>query len=426
MKDAIVVGAGLAGLNCSAILERAGLDITLLEASDAPGGRVRTDKVDGFLLDRGFQVLLTAYPEAQRALDYLTLDLKELKPGALVRYHGHFHDFADPFREPLSAMNLIFDPIVSFTDKRLVAKLRSTVLNGTPADLFGHEESTTREYLTAFGFSPKIIERFFEPFFGGVFLEKELVTSSRYFEFLFRMFATEDVAVPERGMGEISWQLAALLKPGTLVTNARVEKISRTSDGFAIETAAHEGYSSRALVVATAEPQARALLAQMEGAPAMPPPHDWNRTTTFYFAAERAPIEQRILILNGEGSSAGPVNNAVVMSNVSRACAPHGAHLISASVIGEAPYTEEQLSRLEQAVRQHMKSWFGPQVDLWRTLRAYPIEYAVTCEKSAVWEGLLPQSGSAALVVCGDFLETPSIQGALLSGRRAAEKLQKL
>src|ERR1700734_3783025 len=166
MTEVVVIGAGLAGLSCALSLEAAGVKLTLLEASDAPGGRVRTDVVEGFRLDRGFQVLLTAYPEAKRLLDYDRLQLKKFEPGALVWHGGKFHRFADPFRNPGGAARFLLDPIVPVADKLRVAKLRARVQQGTCELMFGRPEKTTRDYLQAIPFSPVIIERFFEPFFG--------------------------------------------------------------------------------------------------------------------------------------------------------------------------------------------------------------------------------------------------------------------
>jgi phytoene dehydrogenase-like protein len=232
MNQVVVIGAGLAGLSCALSLEAAGVAVTLLEASDAPGGRVRTDVVNGFHLDRGFQVLLTAYPEARRQLDYGSLQLKKFEPGALVWHGGSFHRFADPFRNPLGGARFLLDNIVPLADKLHVAKLRTRVQQGTWEEMFSRPEQTTRDYLKAFPFSPAIIERFFEPFYGGVFLERELVTSSRFFEFLFRMFSVGDTAVPAQGMQQIPLQLAAKLRAGTLITGARVSKVT---PGFQVE-----------------------------------------------------------------------------------------------------------------------------------------------------------------------------------------------
>ena len=170
MTEVVVIGAGLAGLSCTLSLEASGIPVSLLEASDAPGGRVRTDMVEGFLLDRGFQVLPTAYPEAKRLLDYPALQLKNFRPGALVWHGGRFHRFADPFRNFTGAARFLLDPIVPLTDKLRVATLRAHVLRGNCEELFARPERTTRDYLQAVPFSADIIGRFFEPFFGGVFL----------------------------------------------------------------------------------------------------------------------------------------------------------------------------------------------------------------------------------------------------------------
>src|SRR3984885_8825394 len=359
MTEVIVIGAGLAGLSCTLSLEAAGVPVTLLEASDAPGGRVRTDMVEGFLLDRGFQVLLTSYPEAKRLLDYSALQLKNFRPGPLVWHGGRFHRFADPFRNFTGAARFLLDPIVPLTDKLRVATLRAHVLRGNCEELFARPEQTTRDYLQAVPFSADIIERFFRPFFGGVFLEPELVTSSRFFEFLFRMFSTGGTAVPAAGMQQIPWKLAAKPQAGTLVTGARVRKVTRSAQSFEVEMDGGEKLEARAVVLAVAGNEGNALLAGVGGW-SVPEVRAWNQTTAFYYAAPQAPVNEPILLLNGEGRGAGPVNNVAVMSAVSPAYAPPGAHLVVASVVGEAPAEKAALMRLDEAVRAHMRKWFGP------------------------------------------------------------------
>jgi phytoene dehydrogenase-like protein len=426
MKDVAVIGAGLAGLYCALRLESTGLDVALLEAADAPGGRVRTDVVEGFRLDRGFQVLLTAYPEARSALDYEALDLKKIKPGALVWHAGRFHRFVDPFREPLAGMKFAFDPIVTFADKLRVARLRRSVCQSTPAQLFEREEMTTATSLARQGFSPAIRERFFTPFFGGVFLEREMRTSSRYFEFLFRMFASGDAAVPRDGMEAIPQQMAAKLRSGTLTTNAVVKALRREKLVFAIDVDGSAPLRARAVVLATPEPEMRRLLQSLPGAaPAksLAKPRSWNRTTTFYYAADRPPVQEPILMLNGEGRAAGPVNHAMVMTEVSRAYAPAGAHLISASVVGEAPNADAAMTKLEEQVREHLREWFPSEADRWEPLGGFQVQYALPMQRVAEWEksnNSVAGKAGAGIFACGDFLETASIQGALASGRRAA------
>ena len=413
MIDAVIVGAGLAGLSCAISLEAAGVRVTLLEASDKPGGRVRTDVVEGFRLDRGFQVLLTAYPEAKRLLDHRALQLKKFEPGALVWHDGKFHRFADPFRNPAGAARFLFDSVVPLGDKLQVARLRARVQRGTFEEIFARPERTTRDYLQSMPFSAAMIDRFFEPFFAGIFLEHDLVTSSRFFEFLFRMFSVGDTAVPAEGMEQIPLQLASRLQVGTLQTGARVSKVTRGLESFALDLEGKPNLEARAVVLAVAGNEGNALLGGVGGW-SVPEVRNWNQTTAYCYAAERVAVNEPIIMLNGEGRAAGPVNNVAVMSAVSAAYAPPGAHLVVASVVGA--------SSAEQEVRAHVRKWFGPVVDSWRLLRSYPIPHALPQQRHAEWEQAAVRLGGAGGVyMCGDYRETASIQGALASGRRAAE-----
>ena len=425
MSDAAIIGAGLAGLHCALTLERAGLEVSLLEASDAPGGRVRTDLVEGFHLDRGFQVLLTSYPEAQRALDYEALNLCSFQPGALVWHDSRFHRFTDPFREPMAALSFLLDGVVPFSDKLRVGRLRSRVREDEENSPFTHPDQPTREFLHEFGFSPKIIERFLAPFFGGVFLEKELVTSSRFFEFLFRMFASGAAAVPAEGMEMIPRQLAERLKPGTLMTNARVKQIAKSGAQFSIEMDSKDSIAADTIVLAVAEHERQPLFNGLvrRGKSSSPKPRKWNATTTFYYAAERAPVEQAMLILNGEGRTAGPINNLAVMSKVSRQYAPAGAELMAVSVVGEAPQSDLGMTDLEASIRDHAKVWFGNAVRGWQVLGAYPIRYALPLALTTQSHSEPVRAAEDDIYICGDAEETPSIQGALFSGRRVATSI---
>ena len=424
-KDIIIVGAGLAGMRCAALLQRAGFDTLLLEAADAPGGRVRTDLVDGFRLDRGFQILLTAYPETKAALSYRALKLRKFLPGALVWHGGRFHRFVDPWREPLNAGKFLFDDVVTFGDKWRIALLRARVSRGAPATLFHRPDQSTHQFLRDFGFSSKMIERFFAPFFGGVFLEAELQTSARYFEFLFRMFAGGAAAVPSEGMERISQQLAAKLEPGTLELGTQVAAVSRRQQRFLVTTEAGAEIEAKQLVFAVAEHALHPLLVDLL-------PHTraqarerrlWNRTTTLYYAAPRSPIEGPILALNGEGPDGGPINNLAVMSQVSKRYAPKGQELIAVSVVSVAPAADEAMEQLEGRVREHAERWFGAEtVRQWRLVAAYPIPYALPLARTTQWEASATRV-TDNVYVCSDAQETPSLQGALASGRRAAEAI---
>lgn len=424
-KDIIIVGAGVAGLRCTELLQKAGFDALLLEASDAAGGRVRTDLVDGFRLDRGFQVLLTSYPEAKSALSYRALKLRRFTSGAMVWHGGRFHRFADPWREPVNAARFLFDDVVSLHDKWRIASLRSRVKRDTPEALFAQPEQTTHEFLRRFGFSPKMIDRFFAPFFGGVFLENELQTSARYFQFLFRMFAGGAAAVPLEGMERIPQQLAARLRPETLELNTRVTEVGRRQQRFTVTTENGHTIEAKQLVFAVAEHALRPLIADLL-------PHTraqareqrvWNATTTIYYAAPRAPVEGSILVLNGEGPDGGPINNLAVMSQVSSRYAPRGQELIAISVVGEAPRDDASIELLEGRVREHAERWFGQQiVKDWRLVGGYPVRYALPLARTTQWEASSTRM-TDNVYFCSDAQETPSLQGALTSGRRAAEAI---
>jgi hypothetical protein len=175
------------------------------------------------------------------------------------------------------------------------------------------------------------------------------------------------------------------------------------------------------VVLAVAGNEGNPLLAGVGGW-SVPEVRAWNQTTAFYYSAQQAPVNEPILLLNGEGRTAGPVNNVAVMSAVSPTYAPAGAHLVMASVVGEAPGDAAALLRLDSEVRAHMKKWFGPVVDAWQLLRAYPLAHALPQQRHAEWEQApVRLGGTGGVYMCGDYRETASIQGALASGRRAAE-----
>ncbi len=416
--DVVVIGAGLAGLACARELAATGLEVRLLESADAPGGRIRTDLVEGFRLDRGFQVLLTEYPAARRALNYEDLALKNFLPGALVRQAGSFHRFADPFRELQKAISFAFDPIVPIGDKWRVAQLRGECLKSTDEEIFAMPEETTREWLRRRGFSPAILERFFEPFFGGIFLERNLSSSARWFRWLFRIFATGFAAVPELGMERIPAQLSAALPAGVLKVGATVEGIEKTVAGWRVDAGAAGSFTAKQVVMAAREPEARALMAKLRK-PGAAPARVWNRTTTIYYSAPQAPVDEPVVVLNGDGPTAGPVNHLAVMSLVSPAYAPPGAHLICANVVGFAPETDAAMETLEAEVRAQMRRWFGSQVNTWGALGGYPIAYALPMQSS--FQAPRPVQTDSGIVLCGDYLASASIQGALVSGVNAAE-----
>lgn len=406
--DVLVVGAGLAGLCCARRLAERGLSTVVLEASDGVGGRVRSDEVMGFRLDRGFQVLLTAYPEARAVLDYAALDLHAFYPGALVRFGGRFHRVADPWRNPLDGAAGALSPIGSFADKMRVARLRHRACAGSLADLFARPETSGERLLRELGFTDAMIDRFFRPFLGGVMLDRTLGASSRMLEFVFRMFASGNAALPAGGMGAIPAQIAASLPAGTVRVAAPVAAI----DAGRCTLTSGEVLESRAVVVATEGPESARLLG-------LPAPSRSRAVTCLYYAAERAPIAEPILVLDGDGR--GPVNNLCVPSAVAPGYAPPGMTLVSATVLGNPANDDEDLGA---SVLAQMSEWFGTCVRDWRHLRTYRVEHALpgtdTPTLDAPHASLRLRPG---LYVCGDHRMSASIQGAMLSGRLAADAL---
>lgn len=414
----VVVGAGLAGLACARRLVAAGRDVVVLEASDGVGGRVRTDVVDGFACDRGFQVLLTGYPEARSVLDMAALQLRPFLPGAAVRIGGAWRTVADPRRRPVDAPAGLVAPVGSLVDKARVALLglRSS---RWPADgPAGGADTSTARWLADAGLSPAIVARVIGPLLAGVLLDPELATSARQARFVFRTLAAADTAVPAAGMGAVPAQLASRLPVGTVRLYTPVRSVAPRSvalgDGSTVGAAA--------VVVATSGPVAAGLLPGTVVDPGS------RRVGCVWYAAAVAPRlagrarpgAERAILLDGERS--GPVNNAVVMSAINPACAPAGQGLVAASVL-DGPVLGTGDEELDAAVRAQLQGWFSGGVARWRTLRVDRIDHAQPRQPPGTFTTAprRPVRTDTGVYVCGDHRDNGSIQGALLSGRRAAE-----
>jgi phytoene dehydrogenase-like protein len=407
-SDVVIVGAGLAGLCCARILHGAGIDFQVLEASDGVGGRVRSDYVDGFTLDRGFQVLLEDYPEARRVLDYGALNLKSFEPGAVIWFGGQMHRFIDPWRKQGEWRNAYDSKVGTLGDKIKLWRLRSRLHAAPLEKIFSRPEQPTRAELQAAGFSAQMIEHFFEPFFGGIMLDRDLKASSRMFDFVFSMMSSGPVSVPAKGMGAISAQIASKLQPNALRINSPVEKIE---DGK-VTVAGGEVIEARAIVIATDGPTAAKLVTGIK-------PVASRSVSCFYYSADEPPVKDPILVL--AGARGGTVNNLAVMSRVAPGYAPEGKSLVSVTVLGNPALTEEQLSGF---VIADLKGWFGPVVRSWKLLRSYRIPHAQPEQLPGSLEPIeRPVKLSPGLYVCGDHRDTASIHGAMTSGRRAAEAL---
>jgi phytoene dehydrogenase-like protein len=403
--DVLIIGAGLAGLACARHLADAGVSFQIMEASDGIGGRVRTDEVDGFLLDRGFQVLLTAYPEAQRTLDYHALDLKKFTPGAFSWFAGSMNKLVDPWRTPGGWGEAMRSDFGGFLDKLRILRLRSRLRATSIEQIFARPERSTKDCLAAAGFSQEFIHRFFRPFFGGILLDGELKSSSRMFEFVFKMLSEGDVAVPARGMGEIPAQLASHLPAGSVRLNTHAESLHENE----LTLSGGESLRARAIVVAADGPSAAHLVGEAEPAS--------RSVSCFYYSADHPPISHSMLVLNGDG--AGPANNFAVISQVAPSYAPAGKSLISVTVLGTQQLTDQQLSGF---VIAQMKNWFGPAASSWRHLKSYRIPHAQPQQYPGALEPpQRPVRIRPGIYLCGDHRDNASINGAMFSGRRAAE-----
>jgi phytoene dehydrogenase-like protein len=401
--DVVVVGAGLAGLAAARALHEAGLDVQVFESSDAVGGRVRTDEVDGFRLDRGFQVILTAYPELQRQFDLAALDLRAFEPGAMVWTKGRGHTVSDPFRRPATLVSTALAPVGSPFDKARIALLRRRVRHGRAADLLRGADVTTRTELERAGFSPIMLQRFFRPLVGGIQLDPELTASRRMFDVIFRMLADGDAAVPALGMQRLPEQLAHHLPAASLHLSTEVRSVAprmvTLNDGTSV--------AARAVVVATEGPVANRLTSIPEVAS--------RSVSCVYFDAPTPPTGSRLIVLDGDGL--GPVLNVAVMSNVSPHYAPAGRHLVAAAIPGVID------GDLEGIAREQMTTMFGPSVADWRHLRTYHIPHGQP-DQSPPFSPKKKVALGDGLFVCGDHRDTASIQGALYSGRRTGEAVR--
>jgi protoporphyrinogen oxidase len=306
-------------------------------------------------------------------------------------------------------------PIASFGDKLRVARLKREVCSTTLEELYDRPEVTTHARLIEKGFSNRIIEHFFRPFLGGVFLENALNTSSRKFEFVFRMFADGQAALPAKGMGALPNQLAGKLPPGSVRANARVDRIT----GDKVWLKSGKVLSASRIVVACEAPAAAKLFGHElseKNSRENENVHNGHDVTCLYFAADKPPLKEPILLLNGEGK--GPINSFCVPSQVAPGYAPQGQSLISVTVLGT---NKTAAGELRKQVLDQLRDWFGSPVNDWRFLKLSRIPDALPSQAPPTLTPVEKPVIKNGVFVCGDYLDTASIQGAMASGRRAAD-----
>ncbi|MFE7808039.1 NAD(P)/FAD-dependent oxidoreductase [Streptomyces sp. NPDC057430] len=398
--DTVVVGAGLAGLACALDLSRAGQRVALLEASDGPGGRMRTDRRDGFLLDRGFQVFNTSYPQVKRRLDLRSLRLRPFTPGIIVHTPTGPVRLADPTRSGAAGAERPGRALRPRDMAALAAlSARDAVLPA--AVLKRRVDRPTAQALRRVGLSDGAIDHVLRPFLSGVFLEDRLETSARFFHFVWRSMVRGTLCLPADGIGAVPARLAEALPDGVLRLGTPVAEV--TGDGVLLSDGTD--VPSTAVVVATDAATAGRLL------PGLTVP-DGRTVTTYYHAAGSTPLSEPTLVVD----STGAVLNTCVLTEIAPTYAPPGTALVSTSVLGA------DLPGRADTVLRRLAELYGTSTGAWRQIAVYTVEGALPAMRPP-WPLSRTTRSGPRRYVCGDHRATGSVQGALASGTRAAREL---
>lgn len=396
-KTVYIVGAGISGLIAALELESAGYRPVVLEQSDAVGGRVRTVNVNGFDLDVGFQVLLSAYPLAQKYLDMEALKLQRLAPGAQILVEGKRYTIGDPLRELKMLIPTMIAGIGSIRDKVLVLRLNTRLKRKSIDAIFATPETTTLEYLNNFGFSQKIIDRFFRPFFSGIFLEPDLRTSSRMFEFVYKMFGDGFATIPEGGIGEISEQLKAKLALTEFRFNTKVAQV--TNEEIILESEKriiHQG------AVLTGD--ASALISNMNDQSV-----EWKSCVNIYFKVSETNIPNATISLVADQGKR--INNAYAFVD------EKGRRILSVTVLNAEGINDKAL--LDE-VEAEVREYFG--VRQLKHIKTFNIPQALPDLTNVKMTAAPSESQLTENVfLAGDVLFNGSLNAAMESGRLAAQ-----
>lgn len=414
----IVVGAGVAGLVAARTLQQHGHMVTMCEASDAVGGRVRSDTVNGFVLDRGFQVLFDAYPAVKRWIPMEQLSFCAFDPGAVISYRGQTSILTDPLRDWRSTWAALWSDAATTIDKLRVLQLSLWLRRTTIRQIRRGDDTSTLAYLRTAGFSERVITRFFAPFYGGIFLDRSLATSAKCFLFDFKMLSDGRTVIPRDGMGTLSAQLAHGLdaQMSTLLLQTPVVALVyeatrvvgvRTSDGRVL--------LADGVILAVPAPVAQ----QLAG---LPMPSGALATTTLYWEGDAPVTQVRKIWLNANHDAF--VNNACQLSAVSPHYAPTGRHLWSATVLGVPELSDDELyARAEADMATLLAHPIAQQrFAQYRRLRLYRIPYAQFPQPPGVHR-TLPNAVVAThpgLYLAGEYTQASSINAAMISGEQAA------
>ncbi len=400
----IIIGAGIAGLACASDLTAAGVPVLILEAGDGVGGRMRTDRTpSGFVLDRGFQVFNTSYPQVKKRLELRPLQLRPFTPGALLHTADRRLRFADPTRQRRGLADLMSGRLAKTSDVAALAALSAADML-LPARLITRRpDRTTRAALAEAGISAELTELFFRPFLAGVFLEDELETSGRFFHLVWRSMLRGTLTLPRRGVQAVPEQLAGKLPPRTIRLGAPVRAI--TVDGVALADGTE--LPATAVVVAAGPAAAGSLLPSLD-VPAT------RTVTTVYHAAPVSPLAEPTLLVDTERK----VLHTSVLTEVSPSYSGDGRALISTSVLGaSAPGADR-----EPGVRARLAEMYQADTAGWEHLATYTVPGALPAMTAPYPLSRTSRAGPGRYV-CGDHRATGSVQGALASGGRAAREV---
>ncbi len=396
--DVVVVGAGLAGLAAARTLVTAGLGVVLVESADAPGGRVRTDVVDGVQLDHGFQLFNPAYPEARRVFDLAALDLRSFSAGVVVAVGDARHVVADPRRQPTQTIRSVAAPIGSLRAKLAFARWAIECGYGAAGRIKGSPDGSLSEELHRRGLDGDLSDRVLRPFLAGVLGERDLSTSRRFAELLVRSFVRGSPSLPAAGMQALPDQLAAALPVDVL-------QLATTASAVRADAVVtNRGTIAARAVVVACDP---ATACTLTGLPAP----QLRGLTTYYHLADEPPSDS--LMLHLDGDNLGPLVNTAVVSNVAPSYSS-GAALIASTVLGAHP----DATTCELARRQAGRV-YGADTNHWQHIATYAIRHALPAMPPPLTLRKPVRLGNG-LFIAGDHRDTASIQGALVSGRRAA------
>ena len=401
--DVVVIGAGLAGLVAARTLAAAGREVVVLEASDAVGGRVRTDQVDGYLLDRGFQLFNPAYPEGRRQLDHDALRLRPFTRGVVLHHKGRPVRLADPREVPSWSLNAVRAPLGSLRQRAALARYLRRCTSGRASELTHQLDTTARAALLTAGVAPEAVDHLLQPFLAGVFLEPHLQTSRRFLDVVLRSLLRGTPSVPASGMQAIPEQLAGRLPAGAVRLHERVVEVA--PGVVRTESATWRAHD---VVVATDPATAGRLLPKL-------PHQPMHGVTTWYHSTGDVGLADGRPVLHVDGDHSGPVVNSVVVSHAAPGYAPAGRALVASSVLGvDGPAEDEPL------VRRHLERLYGTSTREWETVDVCRIRDALP-EMAPPHDFRRAVVMAEGLFVAGDHRDSASLQGAMVSGRRTAQ-----